>query len=177
MSWARDRRIAIGENAIRCGAVNTIVMGERPLADNTDVDGFEILLRRIGEPSRRTVAIVGAGGTARAALLAAQQLGLNAVVFNRTIARGELLARDFEFSAAPLSELPGLNADVVVDTTPSADFDVDFRPGQTYIRAAYGVASSVEARAREAGAGVVDGLELLHAQAVRQNELFIQAMT
>ncbi len=176
MVWARSRGIAIGENAVRCGAVNTIVMGDEPLADNTDVDGFESLLRNVPARDRMAVAIVGAGGTARAAMLAAQRLGLPAIVYNRTPGRGEMLARDFGCRSAPIADLSAVDAPLVIDTTPSADFEIDFRPGQTYIRAAYGVASPVEARARATGASVVDGMALLHAQAIRQNELFIQAM-
>jgi 3-dehydroquinate dehydratase/shikimate dehydrogenase len=177
LKWARSRRFTLGEQATRCGSVNTIVMGPRPMADNTDVDGFRALLGSLCGRDRKTIAIVGAGGTARAALLAAQHLEMAAIVFNRTLERAELLAQDFSNArTARIDELPVFQPDIVVDTTPSADFTVDLRPGTTYIRAAYGTESPVEARARRAGAAIVDGYQLLHSQAIRQNELFMQGI-
>lgn len=171
LARARGARIAI--NTEECGSVNTLYFKGGALhADNTDVDGYLALLGRMCGTDRKTVAIVGAGGTARAALVAARRLALDAVVFNRTRERGEALAARFGARAAELGDLPRFQADVVVDTTPSAEFDVRFDATMTYLRAAYGNASPVEDRARRAGAAVIDGRELLEAQAVRQNELF-----
>lgn len=173
IAYANARSATIAPNARECGSANTLYVRAGSLhADNTDVDGYLALLGRICGRDRKTVAIVGAGGTARAALVAARRLGVDTIVFNRTHERGAALAAAFGARTAELRELPSFGADIVVDTTPSAEFDVRFTPAMTYLRAAYGSTSAVEDRARASGAVVIDGRELLEAQAIRQNELF-----
>lgn len=145
----------IAENARDCGAVNTLVrIGNRIVADNTDVDGFLALTPR----AARRAAIVGAGGTSRAARVALQRLGIATTIFNRTPREG----------SRPLGELAQFDGDLIINTLPAgADVDVDLRPGATYIEAQYG--------APPRATPCIDGLALLEAQAIRQNELFRQA--
>jgi shikimate 5-dehydrogenase len=165
-AFARSAGAHIAENAAQCGAVNTVVGTPGGLlADNTDVDGFSALLAAVCGRDRKSVAIVGAGGTARAARLAVERLGMHVTIFNRT--EGKL-------GALPLRELRRWDGEVIVDTV-SADVELPFRPGMTYIRASYSGDSGVLDRARAAGVTVYDGLDLLHAQAGRQNELFMKA--
>lgn len=150
----------IGDNARECRAVNTLVNdGGRVLADNTDVDGFRRLL---GEGPLGRVAIVGAGGTARAALAATR--GSDVTIYNRTPER---------LGARPLEELAAFDGDVIIDTTP-ADIELPLRARMTYIRAAYGTSSRNVEQARAMGLRTFDGLALLEAQAVRQHELFLK---
>ena len=147
-AYAQSVEAHIRGNARECGAINTLVrMRDGCIeADNTDVDGFEAL---IGKPKR--VAIVGAGGTARAARLAAQRAGAQVTVFNRS-------ARDF--AVEPLEKLRGFDGDLIIDTLPVA---IEL-PDVPTIRASYARNEST-------------GLALLHAQAIRQNELFVEAVT
>lgn len=148
----------IGANARACGAVNTLVnVDGRILADNTDVDGFAAIIPRDGR-----IAIIGAGGTARAALEATK--GRDVVVYNRTA--GKLAARS-------LDEVQQFDGEILIDTLPE-QIDLPIRAGMTYIRAAYGTYSANVERAHAAGATVIDGLALLEAQAVRQHELFLK---
>jgi shikimate dehydrogenase len=157
--FAQAINAEIGENARACRAVNTLVNeGGRIVADNTDVDGFRRLL---GEPRGR-VAIVGAGGTARAALAAVR--GADVTVYNRTPER---------LGARPLAELAEFDGEVIIDTVP-AEVEVPLREGMTYIRAAYGTPSRTLDQARAMGLRLFDGLALLEAQAVRQHELFLK---
>jgi 3-dehydroquinate dehydratase type I len=144
----------LGENARRARAVNTLVnLGGHILADNTDVDGFAALL-----PAATKAAVIGAGGTARAALVALANAGIPATVFNRTPSKGD----------APLEALAAFNGDLVINTLPSG-VDVVIPRCTTYIEAAYGGAPrAVDAQTR------IGGLDLLHAQAIRQHELFMK---
>ena len=153
-AFARALNVALGENAARARAVNTLVnIDGRIIADNTDVDGFAALL-----PDARRAAIVGGGGTARAARVACENAGIDATVFNRTASKGD----------APLEALADFGADLVINTLPSA-VHLAMPPCRTYIEAAYGgEPRAVEAEQR------IGGLELLHAQAVRQHELFMK---
>ena len=144
----------MGENARRARAVNTLVnVNGHVIADNTDVDGFKSLL-----PEAHSAAVLGAGATARAALVALEDARIPATVFNRTVHAGML----------PLDNLANFDGDLVINTLP-ANVTLPIPPCDTYIEAAYsGAPREVEARKR------IGGIELLHAQAVRQHQLFMK---
>jgi 3-dehydroquinate dehydratase type I len=166
-AYASSGLAQLGEHARASGAVNTLVRTpEGTIADNTDVDGFRTILAEVCGRDRKSVAIVGAGGTARAALVAVEREGMPAAIFNRTPGR---------LGARPLEDLRRWDGEVIIDTTP-ADLDLPFRAGMTYIRAAYGIPSRAIDDAASAGARVFDGIDLLQAQAVRQHELFMRAL-
>ena len=149
-AYAKRVGAAMGSNAKEARAVNTIVRTKRGvLADNTDVDGFETLLTGV-HGSR--AAVIGAGGTGRAAVVALQRKGFDVTVYNRTPRDG----------ARPLAELMTFHGDVLIDTLPVA---VERPDVPAFIEAAYGP-----------GRGPT-GHQLLHAQAVRQNALFLEAFS
>jgi 3-dehydroquinate dehydratase type I len=156
-AFAQAHDAEIADNAQRARAVNTLVnLGDRILADNTDVDGFAALLPR----DARRAAILGAGGTARAALVALENARVPVTVYNRTVSKGD----------APLEALSDFDGDLIINTLP-AGIDVAIPPCETYIEAAYGgAARDVDARHR------IDGLALLNAQAIRQHHLFMKAL-
>jgi len=164
----------IAPNAEACGAVNTLVrMPDGLRADNTDVDGFTSLLRDICGRDCKSVAVIGAGGTARAAVLSANQLSMHVSVFNRTT------TRSVGVPVAPLEALARFDGEVIVNTLGAdAHVPVRLRPGMSYIDAAYGDSVPPLRRAllRTAGVQTFDGLELLRAQAMRQNDLFVEAV-
>jgi shikimate dehydrogenase len=143
----------IRHNAREAASVNTLVRLRDGcvVADNTDVDGFAAL---IGSPKR--AAIAGAGGTARAALVALERAGAEVRVFNRS-------GREFPCEVEPLDALQRFDGDLVVNTLP-AGVEVELPRGVRVIEAKYTGASG-------------SGYELLRAQAVRQNELFIEAIS
>jgi len=134
----------LGENARAAGAINTLVRlsDGTTFGDNTDVDGF---LALIGKPTN--VAIAGAGGTARAALVACQRVGANVRVFNRS---------ERELASEPLENLQSFDGDLIIDTLPVAIPLPDIRT----------------ITARYPGGGEA----LLQAQAIRQNEIFLEAL-
>lgn len=96
---AVDRRSPAAE---RTGAVNTVIRdGPRLLGDNTDPYGFIQALRQFGgfDPAGASVVVVGAGGAARAAVLALSDSGASRIlVANRTEARAHELANDLQAS-------------------------------------------------------------------------------
>jgi 3-dehydroquinate dehydratase len=148
--YARRIEAKIGTNAAEARAVNTIVRTRsQVIADNTDVDGFETLLRDV---KGKRAAVIGAGGTARAARVALERAGFEVKMFNRT-------ERE---RARPLAELKRFDGDVLIDTLP-ASVRVERPDVPVLIEAAYGP-----------GRGE-SGLRLLQAQAVRQNALFRKA--
>lgn len=153
LAFAERIRADIRQNAREANAVNTLVtIGGRVVADNTDVDGFEILLRGV---TARRAAVVGAGGTARAALVALRRAGIEAAVYNRTPKEG----------TRPLDALSRFDGDLIINALP-AGVEVQIPRVATYIEAAYSGARATDSGGR-----------LLEAQAIRQNELFVLACT
>ena len=174
--------------ASAAGAANTLV--RRPdgawRADNTDVDGMVRVLREAGLDFRTPgISVLGGGGTARAALVAAAQLGAESVtlVTRRPEARDEL---------APVADALGLrllgrgwadaagafDADAVISTVPKGAADplagaVGWRPGTVLFDALYDPwPTPLAADALAHGNPVVSGLDLLLAQALSQFEQF-----
>ena len=133
-----------GENAREAGAINTLVRlhDGTTYGDNTDVDGFLALI-----DTPKNVAIVGAGGTARAALVACQRVGASVRIFNRS---------ERELKSEPLENLRDFDGDLIIDTLP---VPIELPNVKTIT-------------ARYPGGGEA----LLQAQAIRQNEIFREAL-
>ena len=186
------------------GAANTLV--RRPdgswYADNTDVPGMVRVLRDAGVAisgpagggptasphgdAGPTVTVLGGGGTARAALGAAAQLGTRAqiaVVTRRPAAVYELTPvaqalgldlRRVDWAHAAQS----LDADAVISTVPKGAADelagaARWRRGTVFFDAVYDPwPTPLAASAAAAGNTVVSGLDLLLAQALGQFEQF-----
>ena len=85
----------LGESASLMGAVNCIVRrGEELVGENTDGKGFLASLREVAEPRGAEVAILGAGGAARAIAVELALAGARRVtIVNRSRTRGEELVR------------------------------------------------------------------------------------
>jgi len=87
----------LAEHAQQVGAVNTLVKRDGKLiGDNTDVYGLTLALREASVELRDArVAILGAGGAARAAAFAlAEAEATSITILNRTASRAESLASD-----------------------------------------------------------------------------------
>ncbi len=165
------------------GAANTLTFGPNGEveAENTDAGG---LLDAVGQPVAGLRALVlGAGGSARAAVWALIDAGAAEVsVWNRTPERAAQLASDL---GALHAGRPG-QADVLVNcTTVGLDGSVDaaeaqaalgldrIDPPDTVVDLVYGHrATPVVAWGRSHGSRVVEGLEVLVRQGARSLELW-----
>ncbi|SCE68748.1 shikimate dehydrogenase [Micromonospora coriariae] len=173
--------------AVAVGAANTLV--RRPdgswYADNTDVGGMVRVLTDAGVSAGASMTVLGAGGTARAALAAAARLASSSVtvVARRAEAVDDLRpvaeALDVPLSAGAWADAPRhLAAEVVLSTVPKGVADpladaVTWSPGAVFFDALYDPwPTPLAASARAAGLRVVSGLDLLLAQAVGQFEQF-----
>ncbi len=171
-----------GEAAAAIGAANTLVFEAGGIrAENTDAPG---LLDSIGgiDPGSRAL-LLGAGGAARAALWALLGAGAEVSVWNRTGARAEAMVADLGGTVDP--DPSGEAYDLIVNASAAglgggdglAELPLsptDFRAGQTVVDMVYGTEpSSLLAAAADAGANVVDGLEVL----VRQGALSLEIWT
>jgi shikimate dehydrogenase len=102
------------------GAVNTIARDaqDRLAGYNTDWIGLIKGLEESLEIKDKTFAIVGAGGAARAAAFGIRQQGGLPLIVNRTPARGEKLAKEFNCPAYALAQIGEIDADCLINTTP-----------------------------------------------------------
>jgi 3-dehydroquinate dehydratase/shikimate dehydrogenase len=86
---------------------------------NTDVIGFEeLLLKNNLNLHDLRVAIIGAGGAARAAAYIALRHGAHLIFLNRTFSKAETLAAVFNGEATSISEFSSVEYDVLIQTTP-----------------------------------------------------------
>ncbi|HET8659885.1 MAG TPA: shikimate dehydrogenase [Micromonosporaceae bacterium] len=182
-------RVASSASALATtlGAANTLVrQGDGGWhAENTDAPGMADALRPALAGAVRSVAVLGAGGTARAALAAAAGLGAaSATVYARRPAAVAALDPVAAALGLPMSHgdwarvAAAGQADVVVSTVPKGAADpvaptVAWGPSTVLLDALYDPwPTALAASAARAGRPVVSGLELLLAQAVRQFTLF-----
>jgi shikimate dehydrogenase len=171
-----------GEEAAGIGAANTLTFSDgRIRADNTDASG---LLAAIGEPVEgRTALVLGAGGSARAAVWALLGAGARDVmVWNRTPERAEVLCAELGGRSVAEPE----PADLLVNCT-SVGLDIS---DQTFkelpltadgldsycdlVDLVYGESETALIRAAKThGLKTVEGLEVL----VRQGALSLERWT
>lgn len=110
----------VDELAGKIGAVNTIVNhGGRLKGYNTDATGaLRALEQRMALPGKHCI-MIGAGGAARAIGFILKERGVALTLVNRSIERGEALARLLGCSFVPLKESVGLQGDLLIQTTPA----------------------------------------------------------
>ena len=161
------------------GAVNTLLReGEGFSSANTDRPAIASFLPPPSAGGRALV--LGAGGTARAALEALRSAGWPADLLGRSPVRSRALAR--ETGASWLEALdPAVRYEVLFNATPLGMKDGDplpcpealLVPGLLLIDAPYRPGGTPLSRAaRGAGVSVRDGFDLLLAQAAHQSLLF-----
>lgn len=111
---------AVDESAIRIGAVNTILNDNNGSLKgyNTDWLGLIRDLEQSLEIRGKTFAILGAGGAARAAVFGLLKEGGIPIIVNRTIEKGQKMAREFGCQFYALSEIAKIEADCLINTTP-----------------------------------------------------------
>ncbi len=179
--FAKEHGAAIAPRAAACGAINTLVrrVDGTLVADNTDVEGLAAALRSLGR-APRSAAILGGGGSARAALVALREAGIDAHVYLRDPAKMDL-AGFSGIRVAPLAALAQFDGDLLVNTI-SAETVLPYpqgllRKGMAIIDLAYtGPRLEQLDEARRAGVETVDGLAVLEGQASAQSKLFMLAV-
>jgi shikimate dehydrogenase len=110
----------VDKDAQQVGAVNTIWHdgGGRLKGYNTDWIGLVQGIEESLEIRQKTFAILGAGGTARAAVFGILKKGGVPLICNRTFARGKELANEFGVPFYSLADIGKVKADCLINTTP-----------------------------------------------------------
>jgi len=177
---------SVTPTAAESASANTVVVRDgRLLGLSTDGDGILVPLRKRLDPAGRRVAILGAGGAARAAALALVRSGARVTVLARRAGQAAEVAAAARCDAAPLPAFSSLEWDVLVHATPLGSgafpgqmavpleslragavvFDMVYEPRDTPLLRA----------ARSRGCVTIDGIEMLVAQAVGQFEAWTGA--
>jgi 3-dehydroquinate dehydratase/shikimate dehydrogenase len=177
--------------AEKIGAANTVIADQdgKLAAYNTDYAGaLDAITGGMGitrtDFKSMPVAVVGAGGVARAIVAGLSDAGAEVKIYNRTLKKAERLAGEFNCEFAPLDELRSLDAKLVinctsigmhpkVDATPvpegslkgdMAVFDTVYNPAQTLLLK----------QAKNKKAKTIDGIAMFVNQAMAQFRLFTE---
>ena len=110
----------LDETAAKIGAVNTVKIVDGKLHGfNTDAQGFiEPLKNCYGDVRDAKVAVLGAGGAARACVYALVKEGAKVTVVARDIEKAAGLAGDFQVELQELSKTDFDDFNILVNTTP-----------------------------------------------------------
>ncbi len=167
--------------AERLGAVNTVTnLSGTLVGDSTDGPGFIDSLAEHGwSPEGKRCLVLGAGGAARAVVLALAQAGAKSVVVVARRTEQAVAAAALAGQAGSAGSVgDAAEADLVVNATPAGmttaalPFDLDTNllgPGQLVADLVYAPAvTPLLAAARERGAATTNGLGMLIHQAARQ---------
>ena len=173
----------VDETARKIGAVNTIVnRAGKLIGFNSDVDGAMRALEEKTVIAGKKVAMIGAGGAARAIGYGICQKGGALVIANRSEGKGQALADDLGASFSPPHELDLAQVDILINATsvgmtPRVDevpvliegltsrtlvMDIVYNPLETALLSA----------ARTRGCPTVDGTAMFLFQAVAQFEMW-----
>jgi 3-dehydroquinate dehydratase type I len=183
----KSRAAAAGrpsEDVRAARAANTLVReGGSWRAENTDVDGIFEPLADHDTGEGRTAVVLGTGGTARAAIVAARRLGYEVVVAGRRDEDADSLAASFGVDSLRWDDVPESEADLYVNTTPVGSLPEDppalpekVLAGRPLVfDCAYRGDRSPTATilaAKAAGCATVSSLEMFAVQAAAQARLF-----
>jgi shikimate dehydrogenase/3-dehydroquinate dehydratase type I len=173
----------IDEDALNIGAVNTIVNNNgRLIGYNTDWLGLMVTIKELMPIKDQTFVIIGAGGTARAAVYGIIKEGGLPIIVNRTIAKGKSLSNKFKCPFYSFADLVKIKADFLINTTPIGMYpNTDQSPVETSMLTGYKYVIDViynpqktkllcDAEAQ--GCRIVSGLDMFVHQGAEQLKLW-----
>jgi 3-dehydroquinate dehydratase/shikimate dehydrogenase len=188
LDFVKENQGFVEPLAEKIGAVNTIIVGPdgKLLACNTDytaaLDAIASTLGSKAKLKNLPVAVIGAGGVAKAIVAGLSDANAKITIYNRTVERGEKLAAEFNCDFASLDDLPKIKAKLLINCTsvgmyPDTDatpvpqeclkknmavFDTVYNPTETLLLK----------QAKEAGCKTISGMDMFINQAAAQFKLF-----
>ncbi len=174
----------ISPEAKEIGAVNTIVIeGDALRGYNTDAAALLLPLQGVIDLRGARVAVIGAGGAARAALYSLQHADARVTVYARDIERATQTAENFGAHCEQLDRAKLNEFDVVINATPlgtrgQSEGGTPTTTAQMRgVRVAYDLVYNPAAtrfmrEAQAAGCKTISGLAMLVAQAAAQFKLW-----
>lgn len=179
---------------IQIGACNTIIRkNNKWIGYNTDAYGFKRALEEfLGTVKirRKKVALIGAGGAAKAVAYVLKQMGARVCIFNRTILHAKQLAEKYGFAYCELSPdnieildeyssliiqttLVGMNEDGISSEKNDPIYFYKFRGNEMLFDIVYEPSlTPILRRASSAGCTITNGYKMLEYQGYSQFKLF-----
>ncbi|MBN2020134.1 MAG: shikimate dehydrogenase [Sedimentisphaerales bacterium] len=188
IEYVKSKKGTVDPLAERIGAANTIVInGTQLSAYNTDCPAaLDTITSSLGIDragfNKMPVAVIGAGGVARAIVAGLTDAKAKVIIYNRTVERAKKLAREFKCDYAGLDDLKKLKAQLVINCTSigmhphvnatpvdekflnkdMAVFDTVYNPAETLFLK----------QAKALGCKTISGLDMFINQAAAQFKLF-----
>jgi 3-dehydroquinate dehydratase/shikimate dehydrogenase len=188
IEYVKSKQGVIDPLAEKIGAANTIVINDAKLsAYNTDcAAALDTITSALGIDrsglKKMPVAIIGAGGVARAIVAGLADAKAKVIIYNRTVERAKKLAHDFKCDYAGLDDLRKLKAKLLINCTSigmspnigvspvdakilqkdMAVFDTVYNPAETLLLK----------QAKQIGCRTISGLDMFINQAAEQFKLF-----
>ena len=167
----------------RIGACNTLRVAAdgKIVGFNTDVDGVVRPLEKRLRLKGARVAVLGAGGAARAAVFGLVDQGAEIYVVNRTHEKAVALAKEAKAKALKHDQLPHHHFDVLINSTPCGMKDSkqalpiaenELNAGLVFDMVYNPLETPLLKLARERGIPVITGLEMFVQQGARQFEIW-----
>jgi 3-dehydroquinate dehydratase / shikimate dehydrogenase len=189
LRYIQDNQGQVEPLAEKIGAVNTILLDDNgmPSGFNTDYAGaMDAITNTLGIERRDLqalpVAIIGAGGVARALVAGLTDAGAEVTIYNRTGQKAQTLAQQFGCSWHGLEQLPQSKAKLIVNCTSIGMYPhIDnspipaevIKPGMVVFDPVYNPAETKLLKlARQAGALTITGQEMFLNQAALQFKMF-----
>jgi 3-dehydroquinate dehydratase/shikimate dehydrogenase len=155
------------------GAINTVLIQNRKIiGTNTDGPGALNAIEKHLKVRGKRIAILGAGGTARAIAYEAKKRGALVMIFNRTPERARKLADEFGCVGYVLDALSQHSYDILVNTIPPKESQVPpLHPYAAVMDAVYTPKETpLLAAAKELGCLCIYGEEMFVEQALLQQK-------
>lgn len=173
--------------AKKIGAVNTVLNENgRLIGFNTDWEGLSIpLLKAINSDNLKDkkVALIGAGGAARAIAFAVNKKGADLKIYNRTIEEAKNLAQEYECEYALFDQIEEVGKfDIIINATilgmgefiDQSPVPIEYlSPNQIVFDIVYSpLDTKLLKDAKSKGAKTISGLEMLLYQGILQFEIY-----
>ncbi len=188
LGYVKSKQVTVDPLAEKIGAANTIVInGSKLSAYNTDCSAaLDTITAGLGTDraglKKMPVAVIGAGGVARAIVAGLADAKAKVIIYNRTVERAKKLTHEFKCDYAGLADLKKLKAKLVINCTSigmhpninatpvdskllnkdMAVFDTVYNPAETLLLK----------QAKALGCKTISGLDMFVNQAAEQFKLF-----
>ncbi|MDR2698497.1 MAG: shikimate dehydrogenase, partial [Candidatus Methanoplasma sp.] len=164
------------------GAANTIVNENGILKGyNTDIIGIERAMELAGfDPNGKRALIMGSGGAARACAYTLREKGCYVTIAGRNEETSRSLCRDLGCDHKQKDSVALMLYDLIVNCTPVGMYGVGEYPvnmsqltsHHTIFDMVYGIETPLIKKAKEVGAGIVSGEDMLAAQGAASLEMW-----
>jgi 3-dehydroquinate dehydratase/shikimate dehydrogenase len=173
---------SVDKKAEIIGAVNTVLNNKGKLkGSNTDITGIEKTMEIAGfDPKGKRALIMGSGGAARACAFTLKEKGCGVTVTGRNERTSRSICSDLGCDFTQKDSVALMLYDIVINCTPIGMYGTEeypvnicqLTPHHTVFDMVYGIETQLISKAKEVGAGIVSGEDMLAAQGAASLEMW-----